>query len=150
MKALFKVPFGVGMCSLVMAFVVIIMVSVMSLTLITSYKSKEITNQEIEEIKAYYAAKAEANLRLMKIEEIYDIYCTTSSGRKDILESALKEIDGITKLEVTEELSLSYEVPISKTQVIRVCLKATPNSIIDEPSGSGIKILSWQVESKVA
>lgn len=170
MKTLFKMPIGVGICSLVMMFIALTMASIMSLTLMTSYRDGKLTKRRIAINKAYYAAEAKANRRLLEIEEIYDIYYSTPSSREDVLEQALEEIEGIKQIKLGEESIVSYEVPINDRQSIEVVLtmalkeddtstkeleqigeeEMQPITLVETPSGALLQLTSWRVQSSTS
>ena len=82
-------PMGIGISSLVMMFIALTMASIISLTLMTSYRESNLTQKSIETTKAYYEAEAKANVILLEIGEIYNIYYTADNARSDIFENAL-------------------------------------------------------------
>jgi len=145
MKTIVKMPIGLGICSSVMMFMTITMVSLMSLILMTTTKEARLCEESIEVTKAYYKAEARANTKLLEIEEIYEIYSSAQSSREDVLEQVLKEIEGVTQVEIGEKFKIYYEVPIDKQQFIEVV--ATLPVQLDEPLSGVLQILSWKISS---
>lgn len=164
-------PIGVGICSLVMMFITLTMASIMSLTLMTSYRESKLTKRRIAMNKAYYAAEAKANMRLLEIEEIYDIYYSTPSSRWDVLQKALEEVEGIKEIKLGKESVVSYEVPINDRQFIEVVLtmalkeddligipstqeleqidemEIQPITLVETPTGALLQLINWRVQS---
>lgn len=134
-----KMPIGIGICSLVMMFIALTMASIMSLTLMTSYREARLTQKSIEATKAYYQAEAKANAIFLEIGETYDIYYTSASRRHDLFEGALAEMVNVTKIEQEEVSRIYYEVPISEKQVIEVIVEI---ELQEDP-----QIVSWKVKN---
>lgn len=151
MKAKIKMPMGIGISSLVMMFIALTMASIISLTLMTSYRESNLTQKSIETTKAYYEAEAKANVILLEIGEIYNIYYTADNARSDIFENALIKEGNITRIELGEPLYIYYEVPVNERQslevILEIKLKDTDGTEKSKQSGAAnIQIISWKVK----
>lgn len=176
MKKRFNLSRGRGIASLLTIVVVFVMLIYMSHSLIISYEEIQMTKACVTQNQIYYEAETKANQKLLEIQEIYDIYCSSASSRGDLLEKALQEVEGVTHVKLDTITTVEYEIIIDECQYIAVTLemplksndlrvletlekedktnlegvemqKETQEKLQEDVTGEALKLVSWQVKS---
>ncbi len=138
MKRNFKIRAGVGVVSLVMIFTVLAEVTLAVLALGTASADYKLAAKSAESIKNFYKADAKAEAVLADIDE--KLIFSEVEG----LEEELSDLQNLEVLNRQESKVISYKVPLSDNQLLRVVLEIKG---LASEQGIDYKIEAWQIEN---
>lgn len=138
MRNVDKIPIGLGVSSLMMMFLTVTLTSLMTLSIMTAYREKQLSKKSVDYIKAYYKADAVANIKKLEIMKQLQSYKGSMQ-----LEDVLGQIDDIICCEGTDKVQINYSVPVLDTQILSVRLEVP----FPYEKESEICVVGWYVRS---
>ena len=127
--------FQVGTSFLLVIFVIICLVLLGVLSLSGALRDKSYSDRVIEKTGLYYEAVSEAQHKLGEIDRVL-----SETDSSEDMDRIVSELNGVTWMRDGEQTVLSYEVPITDSQILRVELE-----VLDPEKGEGnYKIVKWQ------
>lgn len=137
--------FQVGTSFLLVIFVIICLVILGVLSLSGALRDKSYSDKVTEKTGLYYAAVSEAQHKLGEIDQFLDGISKAGGYEAylDDVNSAALALDGVVCTRDMQRLALSYEIPITDSQVLFVEVLVS-----DPEKGEGnYKITKWQEKS---
>ena len=148
-----SLPFiNIGVSSIITVFLTLFLVTFAALSVLTANSDYQLSEEIVENTTAYYAADLQAKKAVASIEEIlYQLYLNSFDEKSffseltpELFSNQLsKNVSNFKLTEIDENMIISYETPVSETQVLYVSL------IICYPeleSDTLLKITSWQTK----
>lgn len=138
---------SVGICSILVIFVLLCLVTFAVLSLVSARADKALSEKNLQHVTDYYTAETAAYARLAEIDELLAENRTAEQeAYLDGCESALQAA-GFTTRRTEKDLFVDYACPVTDRQQLTVSLRV----ICAEPSAEPTACYSiecWAVESE--